>query len=341
MAVTITVRPSFAGKNPAKEQTAPEAEGSNELALTFDMPRLFIGRGEGSDLRLPDPSVSQRHASIRQRGSDYVIVDEGSTNGTALTQVMLAPQSPRILRSGDLVRVGRVWLEIKIDPLATARANPAAAKALALELVSRGLAAQGEESGPKLVVVSGPDAGKELTITEAGRRYVLGRAQDVDLPLDDAESAFRHIEVGLKGDHLVARDLGSKGATLAGSALAQADVAWRVGQELSFGRNVVVFQYPAAEALMELSRAADEPMRPGDAPPPPRDERDEGDEPEPTPTPETEDPDASHSRPIRAPRTEAVATDTGGWSLTDGVVLLFGAVVLVLSVVGFFWLIRR
>lgn len=322
MAVTITVR---------SEAT------SDELALTFDMPRVFIGRGEGSDLRLPDPSVSLRHASIRQRGHEYVIVDEGSTNGTALGSVLLPSQSPRVLRSGELFRLGRVWLEVKIDPLATARATPATTKALALELVSRGLAAQGEDAGPKLVVLEGPDAGKTLSFTDAGRRYVLGRAREVDLPLDDAEAAFRHVEVGLKGEHLLVRDLGSKGAALDGAALGAADIAWRAGQTLTIGRNVVVFEYPAAEALAELSRCADEPMRQEDAPPPPvPDEETPSPGAAPEPTPVDDDP----SRAIR-PRGGAAAVPESGWSLTDGVVLVFAACVLVLSVVGFFWLIRR
>lgn len=322
MAVTITVR---------------TGETSDELSLTFDMPRVFIGRGEGADLRLPDPSVSLRHASIRQRGHEYVIVDEGSTNGTALGSVLLPPQSPRVLRSGELFRLGRVWLEVKIDPLATARATPAATKALALDLVTRGLASQGEDAGPKLVVVSGPDEGKTLALADAGRRYVLGRAREVDLPLDDPDAAFRHVEVGLKGEHLLARDLGSKAALLEGAPLGATDVTWRIGQTLAIGRNVVVFAYPAAEALAELSRCADEPMRLEDAPPPPASEEETPSAaaaPEPTPIEE----DAS--RPLR-PQRSAAPVPESGWSLTDGVVLLFAAFVLVLSVVGFFWLIRR
>lgn len=322
MAVTITVRPSAQ---------------DDELSLTFDMPRVFIGRGEGSDLRLPDPSVSLRHASIRQRGHEYVIVDEGSTNGTALGSVLLPSQSPRVLRSGELFRLGRVWLEVKIDPLATARATPAATKALALELVSRGLAAQGEDAGPKLVVLEGPDAEKTLALTDPGRRYVLGRAREVDLPLDDPEAAFRHVEVGLKGEHLLVRDLGSKVAQLEGAPLGATDMTWRAGQTLTIGRNVVVFEYPAAEALAELSRCADEPMRPEDAPPPPLPDDDTSSAaaaPEPTPV------EDDASRPLRPQRAITPAPDSG-WSLTDGVVLIFAACVLVLSVVGFFWLIRR
>jgi len=61
--------------------------------------------------------VSHRHASIRQRGAEYIVLDEGSSNGTFVGPVRLAPQAPRVLRSGDLVRVGRVWLEVSIEQI--------------------------------------------------------------------------------------------------------------------------------------------------------------------------------------------------------------------------------
>src|SRR5262245_23419289 len=100
MALTVVVR---SGDLPAP------------AAITFDAPRIVIGRGEGCEVRLPDPSISHRHASIRQRGTDYVIIDEGSTNGTFVGPVRLSAQAPRMIRSGELIRVGRVWLEVRIE----------------------------------------------------------------------------------------------------------------------------------------------------------------------------------------------------------------------------------
>src|SRR3954464_2026392 len=104
MAVTIVVR------------SGGETEAEGELSLTLDTPRLVIGRGEGCEVRLPDPSVSHRHASLRQRGGEYVLLDENSQNGTFLGKVRLPPQTPRAVRSGERIRVGRVWLEVRIEP---------------------------------------------------------------------------------------------------------------------------------------------------------------------------------------------------------------------------------
>ena len=45
-------------------------DGAPPLSLTLDMPVIVLGRGESCDVRLPDPSVSRRHATVRQRGGD-------------------------------------------------------------------------------------------------------------------------------------------------------------------------------------------------------------------------------------------------------------------------------
>src|ERR1700687_4032997 len=87
-----------------------------DARLTFDgTQRVVIGRGPGSDVRLPDSSVSHRHATLRSQGADFLVVDEGSTNGTFVGGVRIAQGTSRIVRSGDMVRVGRVWLALAID----------------------------------------------------------------------------------------------------------------------------------------------------------------------------------------------------------------------------------
>src|SRR5258706_6781797 len=93
----------------------PSAEGKTAPRITFDAPGIVSGRGDGCEVRLPDPSVSHRHASIRQRGAEYIVMDEGSTNGTFAGPVKLSPQAPRVIRSGDLLRLGRVWLEVLVE----------------------------------------------------------------------------------------------------------------------------------------------------------------------------------------------------------------------------------
>ena len=130
--------------------------------ITFDAPRVVIGRGEGCEVRLPDPSVSHRHASVRQRGTEYIVVDEGSTNGTFVGQVLLTPQASRLLKSGDRIRVGRVWLEILIEQVPATQQPQLATKEIALSLVADALRAQGQEAELVIAVTEGPDTVADL-----------------------------------------------------------------------------------------------------------------------------------------------------------------------------------
>jgi pSer/pThr/pTyr-binding forkhead associated (FHA) protein len=47
-------------------------------------PSVVLGRSRDCDIRISDPNVSRRHAEIRQEGSNYWVVDLGSTNGIAV-----------------------------------------------------------------------------------------------------------------------------------------------------------------------------------------------------------------------------------------------------------------
>jgi pSer/pThr/pTyr-binding forkhead associated (FHA) protein len=305
------------------------------LKISLDAPRIVIGRGEGCEIRLPDPSVSHRHASIRQRGSDYVVVDEGSTNGTFVGPVRLSPQAPRLVQSGELVRVGRIWLELTIEPVPVTDDAPMATREMALALVSSALAAQGEAATVRLLVVKGPDEGKELALTEAGRVYVLGRGAGLDLTLSDADASRRHIEVWRRGASLWLKDLGSKnGATLDGVQLTpNKDTAWPRGKLVTLAGNELAFDDPVAEALVEIEASSDEKMRDNDSVDPPA----AAASPEP-PLPLSQ----GAAAPIaRVPRVNAAPTRRdGGFRSADVAIAGLALVVLAASLLGLFWLFR-
>ena len=59
-------------------------------------------------------SVSRRHAKISQRGNVVVIEDQDSINGTYINSRKLAPYLPEALKSGDILHIGMVSMEVKI-----------------------------------------------------------------------------------------------------------------------------------------------------------------------------------------------------------------------------------
>lgn len=321
MALTVVVR---SGDHPTP------------LKISLDAPRIVIGRGDGCEIRLPDPSVSHRHASIRQRGSDYVVVDEGSTNGTFVGPVRLSPQAPRVVRSGELVRIGRIWLELTIESVPPTDDAQLATREIALSLVSSALSAQGEAAAVKVIVAEGPDAGRELVLAELSRGYVIGRGQGLDLTLSDADASRRHIEVGRRGPTLWVKDLGSKnGALLDGNPLpANKETAWPRGKQVTLGASVLRFEDPVAEALVEIEASSDEKMRDADNVDPP------------TGVPASEAPPSAMgsgtSAPIaRVPQAKAASKPTErGFRTADLVIVALALAVLLASVVGIIWLSR-
>lgn len=65
---------------------------------------LVIGRGDDSDIRLLDHSVSRKHALIEPSSDGYYVSDQTSTNGTFVNDKQL--DDARLLKDGDYLRVG-------------------------------------------------------------------------------------------------------------------------------------------------------------------------------------------------------------------------------------------
>jgi len=325
MALTVVVR-SFDGK------TAPR--------ITLDAPRIVIGRGDGCEVRLPDPSVSHRHASIRQRGAEYIVMDEGSTNGTFVGPVRLAPQAPRVLRSGDLVRVGRVWVEVLIEQIPATVNVPLATCEMALLLVSEALAAEGAPSLPRVQIAEGPSAGAELALDTQGRNYVIGRMKSADLSIDDPDLSRRHVEVVRRGDQVVIVDLGSKNGSKLGDKPLDSgqEIAWPRGESLIIGATRLVYEDPVGEALEQLERAADERIRDDEPIDPPTGVAPR--EPEATSTGVNAKSSGRRDAPVSPHPQRTERTDADGWTLADLVVAFLAVVVLGMSIAGLVWLMR-
>jgi pSer/pThr/pTyr-binding forkhead associated (FHA) protein len=327
LAITVTVRHGDGG----------------DTRLTFDgTQRVVIGRGAGSDVRLPDASVSHRHASLRAQGADFVILDEGSTNGTFVGSVRIASRTSRVVRSGDKVRVGRIWIEVRLDQSPVTRDVAAATKDLAFALVSQAMAVIGTDRTPRVTVVEGRDQGASLPLTEEGRVYVIGRAPSCDLPLDDADCSREHLDVALRAGVAHLRDRGAKNGTLLGDAFAPPDreVPWRPTMMVRVGRTVLALDEPVARALAEIEDAPDEPT--DDAPPPPA-----------APAPPAPTAPAAESAAEERSVAEISALEASeelersnkkrrasGWSVTDLLVMAAAVTVLALSLAGLVWLLR-
>jgi FHA domain len=77
---------------------------SGNIPLTSSV--LTIGRAADNQLALADPQSSSHHAEVRPDAQGHMIVDVNSMNGTFVNEQRLAPHAPRLLISGDVIRIG-------------------------------------------------------------------------------------------------------------------------------------------------------------------------------------------------------------------------------------------
>jgi len=243
-------------------------EGEDDLCLTLDAPRIVIGRGKGCEVQLPDPTVSMRHAVIRMRGGGNLVEDEGSTNGLVVGSVRLPAHTPRAVADGELIRIGRVWLELRFGGGMSNTAHQS--QKVALAYLRRQLVSQGEPADAFIEVVEGPDRGCRLALTDDGSDHVIGRSRDNDLRLNDEQTSRRHVAVCHDGDCWRVRDLGSRcGSELDGGVLDERGARWSSGGRLTVGDSVIELRDPVPEALRELQAGADLKMRPAEREMPP------------------------------------------------------------------------
>ena len=68
-----------------------------------------VGRGDGADIQIDDASVSRLHCAI-VLGSDVVVRDLGSTNGTLVDGIRA---TETVVRDGSIIKIGNITLTYK------------------------------------------------------------------------------------------------------------------------------------------------------------------------------------------------------------------------------------
>jgi ABC-type multidrug transport system ATPase subunit/pSer/pThr/pTyr-binding forkhead associated (FHA) protein len=164
---------------------------------------VTIGRGQDCEVILAFERVSRHHTRIAREGDGFVVVDLGSRHGTLLNGDAVGGD-PRVLRSGDEIRVG--------------------------EEVMRFLAGQETRM-----------ASRELPVLEtqavrfAGGRLTIGRDERNDLPLEHPNVSRFHAELVTQDGKVVVRDLGSRNGTWVDGELVEGAALIAAGSQISIG----------------------------------------------------------------------------------------------------------
>jgi pSer/pThr/pTyr-binding forkhead associated (FHA) protein len=99
----------------------------NGRAHELNVDRTTIGRVEDNLFQIAEASVSSHHCEVLLRGSDVVIKDLNSTNGTFINGEQITES---VLKPGQTLRLGQVELKLETEKAASAPASaPATAPA--------------------------------------------------------------------------------------------------------------------------------------------------------------------------------------------------------------------
>ena len=94
-------------------------DGETVKELSFDQPRMLVGRSEHNDIAIPSRFVSRHHMLLVRHGSSTFLMDLNSSNGTFVNSRRV---SNSVLKHDDVISVGEHRIKF-CDPNATIRAR--------------------------------------------------------------------------------------------------------------------------------------------------------------------------------------------------------------------------
>src|SRR2546422_401156 len=95
------------------------SEGLTGLTYELKVDKTTIGRLEDNAFQIAEPSVSSHHCELIQRGSDIVVKDLNSTNGTFVNGEKITEAA---LKPGQILRLGQVEMRLESGTGSTAAA---------------------------------------------------------------------------------------------------------------------------------------------------------------------------------------------------------------------------
>ena len=207
--------------------------------------KVLIGRSPECDIKIDNPAISRRHASIEFNNDGYILVDLGSSNGTFLNGEPL--NAPTALKPGDVIGLAKFELQFQddirseIDKM-TSGIDMEATMMVDAEKMAKAFQsapdASPASSGPrKLVVLKGDANVKELAI----ERDVITIGKDDNCDLIVKGFFIDKIEATLtnkQGKHYIAPFGGS---VKVNEEKLHREQLLKVGDTFSIGKTLIAF----------------------------------------------------------------------------------------------------
>jgi len=98
------------------------SEGFTGTAYDLKVDKTTIGRVDDNSFPIPEGSVSSHHCEVLLRGSDVVVHDLNSTNGTFVNGHQVTGGGETVIKPGQILRLGQV--EIRLEDGSAQKAQP-------------------------------------------------------------------------------------------------------------------------------------------------------------------------------------------------------------------------
>ncbi len=191
-----------------------------------------IGRSPDNDMVVEDTAISRRHALVRVQDDRIVLVDLGSSGGTAVGGGRL---EGKVVPAGGVVTVGQTPLRVVQIEAQDQLEQGTMSGATIVDTPSGGSAV--------LIAQSGPDSGRSFNLSEGDNS--IGRDPSSDVLLSDDSVSRRHSLIRVEADRIQVFDLGSRSGTVVDGELIQGHEL-TADDTISIGRSEIVLMRPSS-----------------------------------------------------------------------------------------------
>lgn len=321
-------------------RSAWNVDATVEVEYQFDQSRVVIGRASTCDIWLPHAAVGRLHLTVQVKDVGYVVMDEGSTNGTFINGVRIPPKRPKRIKSGDVIEAGGFRLQVEVG-VPTAQSTSCVETGELARNLYRALTTDSGIPAASFTVEEGPSEGHRWELPTPPSRLLIGRDEECELRLKDTDASRQHAELtcDFRGHHV--RDMGSKnGLKVNGREMEE---RWlENGDLLQVGTTSLRFSDPIGEGMRDLEEADDTVATPptelaatGNLGSPSEDENRESERTGPSMKAIAQ----ISSRPASKPRSRG-SSNSGPGPTADAIIFVLAGIVLAMSLVALLFLLK-
>ena len=133
-------------------------------ALKVD--KTTIGRVEDNTFQIAEPSVSSHHCEVLLRGSEVVVRDLDSTNGTFIAGERI---TEKVIKPGEVLRLGQIEMRLETDEIAAP-----SKKVDSTLIMQRGVSMSELEAGPRTSSFDTAGKGFSKKDNSVNKVFVIG-----------------------------------------------------------------------------------------------------------------------------------------------------------------------